>query len=281
VPDSWNPPTGPPNGTPVHPADAKREIEDAVDAARAHDQTLRARVAVLAAARVEAGARLEAATSEIEDARSLAKRALVGANEAARAGQRADAARLTGAAQVFAMRLRDARAAVAEWEAVVATSSAQRHQLDAGLAENVGRLRAVAAARLPMLGGRKAARSQALVDETVAALSVPVTDLVAQAVAGARAELVAADEAASAGDAVEVTVDDLEREVDYGGTDEILDELRVELGLPSAGTTPEVEVEVDAARPAAEAGTGQHDAGQEEASPPEAPPVSHASGARS
>jgi len=278
VPDSWNPPTGPPNGIPVHPADAKREIEDAVDAARAHDRALRARVAMLAAARVEAGARLEAATSEIEDARALAKRALVGANEAARAGQRADAARLTGAAQVFAMRLRDARAAVAEWEAVVATSSAQRHQLDAGLAENVGRLRAVAAARLPMLGGRKAARSQALVDETVAALSVPVTDLVAQAVADARAELIAADEAASAADAVEVTVDDLEREVDYGGTDEILDELRVELGLPTAGTTPEVEV--DAAGPAAEAGTGHHDAGQEEASPPEAPPVPHASGAR-
>lgn len=279
MPDSWNPPTGPPNGIPVHPADAKREIEDAVDAARAHDRALRARVAMLAAARVEAGARLEAAASEIEDARALAKRALVGANEAARAGQRADAARLTGAAQVFAMRLRDARAAVAEWEAVVAASSAQRHELDAGLAENVGRLRAVAAARLPMLGGRKAARSQALVDETVAALSVPVTDLVAQAVADARAELVAADEAASAADAVEVTVDDLEREIDYGGTDEILDELRVELGLPTAGTTPEVEVEVDAAGPA-EAGAGHHDAGQEEASPPEAPPVPHASGAR-
>jgi hypothetical protein len=129
-----------------------------------------------------------------------------------------------------------------------------------------------------MLGGRKAARSQALVDETVAALSVPVTDLVAQAVADARAELVAADDAASAADAVEVTVDDLEREVDYGGTDEILDELRVELGLPTAGTTPEVEV--DAAGPAGEAGTGHRDAGQDEASPPEVPPVPHASGAR-
>jgi hypothetical protein len=282
VPDSWNPPTGPPNGIPVHPADAKREIEHAVGAARAHDQTLRARVAMLAAARFEAGARLQAATSEIEDAHALVKRALVGANEAARAGQRADAARLTGAAQVFAMRLRNARTAVAEWEAVVAASSAQRQELDAALAENVGRLRAVAAARLPMLGGRKAARSQALVDETVSALSVPVTDLVAQAVADARAELVAADEAASADDAVEVTVDDLEREVDYGGTDEILDELRVELGLPTAGTTPEVELEgeVDAAGPAAEAGTGHHEAGQDEASTPEVPPVPHASGAR-
>ena len=37
---------------------------------------------------------------------------------------------------------------------------------------------------------------------------------------------------------MEVTVDDLEREVDYGGTDEILDELRVELGLPTADRRP-------------------------------------------
>jgi hypothetical protein len=276
VPDSWNPPTGPPNGVPVHPADAKRGLEDAVAAATAHDQTLRARVAALAAARVEAGVRLEAATAEIEDARALAKRALVGANEAARAGQRADAARLTGAAQVFAMRLRDARAAVAEWEAVVAAESAQRQELDAALGENVGRLQAVAAARLPMLGGRKAARSQAMVDETVAALSAPVTEIVAQAEADARAALAAADEAARAADAVEVTVDDLEREVDYGGTDEILDELRVELGLPTADSAPED----DAAAPAPEAGAGHPDAGTDDASPPQTPPVPHASGAR-
>jgi len=277
VPDSWNPPTGPPNGVPVHPADAKRELEDAVAAATAHDQTLRARVAALAAARVEAGVRLDAGTAEIEDARALAKRALVGANEAARAGQRADAARLTGAAQVFAMRLRDARAAVAEWEAVVAAENAQRQELDAALGQNVGRLQAVAAARLPMLGGRKAARSQAMVDETVAALSVSVTEIVAQAEADARAALAAADEAARAADAVEVTVDDLEREVDYGGTDEILDELRVELGLPTADSTPED----DAAAPAREAGAGHPDAGTDEASPPQTPPVPHASGARS
>jgi hypothetical protein len=276
VPDSWNPPTGPPNGVPVHPADARRELEDAVAAASARDQTLRARVAALAAARVEAGVRLDAATAEIEDARALARRALVGANEAARAGQRADAARLTGAAQVFAMRLRDARAAVAEWEAVVAAESAQRQELDVALGENVGRLQAVAAARLPMLGGRKAARSQAMVDETVVALSAPVTEIVAQGEADARAALAAADEAASAVDAVEVTVDDLEREVDYGGTDEILDELRVELGLSTADSTPED----DPSAPAPEAGAGHAEAGTDEASPPQTPPVPHASGAR-
>lgn len=279
MPDSWNPPTGPPNGAPVHPADAKREIEDAVAAALAYDQALRARAAALAAARVEAGARLQSATGEAEDARALAKRALDRANEAARAGQRADAARLTGAAQVFAMRLRDARAAVVESEAVVAASGAERQQLDAAFGQNVGRLQAVAAARLPMLSGRKASRSQALVDETVAALAAPVTDIVAQAEADARAALAAADEAASDADAVGVTVDDLEREVDYRGTDEILDELRVELGLPTVGTTPEADA--DAGGRGSGAAGGQPRAGHATSIPPEAPPVPHASGARS
>jgi hypothetical protein len=275
VPDSWNPPTGPPNGVPVHPADAKREIEDAVAAARAHDQTLRAHVAALAAARVEAGARLEAATAEVESSRALAKRALGGANEAARAGQRADAARLTGAAQVFAMRLRDARAAAADAQARLGAANAQRQRVGAAFRENVGRLQAVAAARMPVLSGRKGSRLQALVDETVAALSAPVADLAAHAEAEARAALAAAAQA-DADHVEEVTVDDLEREVDYGGTDEILDELRLELGLPMAGPASESDDDPDARESATDLPTTDA-AG----AVPAPPPVPHASGARS
>ena len=241
MPDSWNPPTGPPNGAPVHPADAKRELEEAVAAARAHDQGLRARAAALAASRVEGVHRFEVAAAEAEDARTLAKRALGRANESARAGQRADAAKWTGAAQVFAMRLRDARAVIADTEAMRAASGTQRQQLDAALGENIGRLQALAAARLPMMSGRKAARSQALVDETVAALSVPVTELVARAEAEARAALASADEEGPEAEAAEVGLDDLEREVDFESTDEILDELRAELGLPTVGPTSEAD----------------------------------------
>lgn len=275
MPDSWNPPTGPPNGVPVHPADAKREIEDAVAAARAHDQTLRAHVAALAAARVEAGAGLEAATAEVESSRALAKRALGGANEAARAGQRADAARLTGAAQVFAMRLRDARAAAADAQARLGAANAQRQRVGAAFRENVGRLQAVAAARMPVLSGRKGSRLQALVDETVAALSAPVADLAAHAEAEARAALAAAAQA-DADHVEEVTVDDLEREVDYGGTDEILDELRLELGLPMAGPASESDDDPDARESATDLSTTDATGAV-----PAAPPVPHASGARS
>jgi hypothetical protein len=294
VSDSWNPPTGPPNGVPVHPAAAKREIEDAVAAARTNDQILRARVAAVAAARVEAEARLEATTVDAEDSRALAMRALGGAYEAARAGQRADSARLTGAAQVFAMRLRDARAALADAESRLSATNALQRQVDAALVENVGRLRAVAAARLPVLSGRKGSRSLALVDETMVALSAPVADIAAHAEAEARVRLAAA-ERAEADHVDEVTVDDLEREVDYSGTEEILDELRLELGLPTAGPSsagaddsgmPEGEDESGApAAPDGGTGAPARDGGADdslraaEGAVTEAPPVPHVSGA--
>ena len=285
MPESWNPPTGPPNGAPVHPADAKRELEDAVAAARAHDHDLRARAVALAGSRVEAAHRLEVAITEADDARTLAKRALGRANESARAGQRADAAKWTGAAQVFAMRLRDARTVVADAEAMAASWGSQRQQLDAALGENVGRLQALAAARLPMMGGRKASRSQALVDEAVAELSVPVTDIVARAEAEARAALAAADEAGTEAEAAEMAVDDLEREVDFASTDDILDELRAELGLPAAGPTADDDNGAASSEAAAGATAGSSeppvtdDAAR--ASTAGSPPVPHASGARS
>jgi hypothetical protein len=282
VPESWKPPSGPPNGAPVHPNDAKREIDDAVVAAQRVDQTLRSQLATVAASRVVAGARLVAATTEVDEATALAKRALTKANEAARAGQRAEAAKLTGAARVFAVRLRDGRAAVADAESTVAGADRRRVELDAALTENVGRLQAVAAARLPILGGRKARGSQTLVDETVAALSAPATGLVARAEADAHAALEAAAEADDGLDALEVADDDLEREVDDAGTDEILDALRTELGLPPVGPAP------TAAAPADREAAGESDgrdteapAGDADPGRPAAAPVPHASGARS
>lgn len=228
--NAWNPPTGPPNGVPVRSADARREIDAALDAARARDRTLRADVVAIATARVHASDRLAVATEEAAEARSLAKRALTRSNESARAGQRADAAKWTAAAQVFAMRLRDAREQVKALEMRLATAADQARRTEIALDENVGRLEAVVVSRLPMLSGRKASRAERAVDEVVAAISVPTGDLVAGAAEAARA----ADQQAAAdgGAAAPVSDDDLEHEVDFEGADAILDELRSELGLP-------------------------------------------------
>jgi hypothetical protein len=230
VTESWSPPTGPPNGVPVRPNDARHDIEAAAAAARAEDQRLRAEVAAVSAARVLAAAAVERASAEADEARTLAKRALGKANESARAGQRADAARWTAAAEVFAKRLVDARARVAEAEQVLAAASQQHDRVRTGLTRNAGRLQAVAAARLPVLSGRRANKARQLLDETVFELRAPVDDLVAQGEADAGAAL-----AAEAEDDVDVEVaeDDLERELDVSGTDEVLDELRSELGLPT------------------------------------------------
>jgi phage shock protein A len=228
---SWSPPTGPPNGAPVRSADARHEIEDAIDQARRHDRELRAEIIAASTARTRAADRRAAASAEVGEARSLAQRALRQANDAARAGQRADAAKLTGAARVFALRMRDAHQQVAWLEQQVAAATQRTQQVHTALSENVGRLKAVAAARLPVLSGRKAARAQQAVDETVAAISAPTSDLLVRGAEAARAAL---DEQAAAGGAVvPVAEDDLENEVDLDGADAILDELRDELGLPA------------------------------------------------
>ena len=238
---SWNPPTGPPNGAPVSVDDARSEIESAITAARNLDGELRGQVVAVATERVRATDRLPFAVDEIDDARSLAKRALVQSDDAARAGQRDEAAKCTAAAQVFAMRARDARAEAEALEAQVSATNERIARLERACAENVGRLEAVAAARLPVLRGRKAARAQDAVDATVAELRQPLDD----AVAGAMR--IASEAAAAEADRAEVVVadEDLEKEVDFAGVDEILAELRDELGLlaphPRGGDAPPVE----------------------------------------
>lgn len=229
---SWNPPTGPPNGVPVSANDARYEIESAITAAQNLDGELRRQVVAAATDRIRCADRLPAAAAEADDARNLARRALVQANDAARAGQRDEAAKWTAAAQVFAMRVRDARSEVAALEQRVAAAGDRIAQLERACAENAGRLEAVAAARLPVLRGRKAAKARHAVDTTLAELRRPLDDAVAEGTRVAR-EAAAAEAEADAD--VEVADEDLEREVDFDGADAILAELRDELGLPAPG----------------------------------------------
>ena len=232
----WNPPTGPPNGVPLRPAEARREVEAAVAAARARDAELRAEIAAEAGRSIHAAAALDAAAADAEDAAELAMRALERSHQSALAGQRAESAKWTAAAQVFAMRLRDARARAATLEAGAAAGMERTRRAEVGLTENVRRLEAVLAARLPMVPGRKGARLQAAADEVVAELCRPVAEAVTAAEGEAR-RAVAAAAADADGDPVEpVAEDELEQEVDLASTEPILDELRAELGL--AGTEP-------------------------------------------
>lgn len=239
MPDtSWNPPTGPPNEAFVRPADARYELESAIRAAQARDGELRDEVAQLATARVRAADRLDAARADLDEARSLAERALRRADETARKGERDESAKWTGAARVFAQRLHDARQRIAALEAELAALAGRAEQAEAAIRENARRLQAVAAARLPVLSGRRARRLQEDVDATLATVGASTDDIVARATTAAE---VAAEAEAEEGDGVApVTDDELEHELDLDGADEVLDELRTELGLrpesePAAG----------------------------------------------
>ena len=133
----------------------------------ARDRELRGEIAALARPGIEAAGEAEDAAAERPRRRSLAKRALQRSEESARAGQRADAARWTGAARVFALRLRDARARLAGLEAE-GRCSPPGATAESALAANVAGLNQVAVARLASLSARKAAKLQAAVDEAAA-----------------------------------------------------------------------------------------------------------------
>jgi molecular chaperone DnaK len=225
----WNPPTGPPNDVRLRPAEARRQISEAIEAAQARDRELREHISALTTRRVELAVELAAATADEAKARALAKRALLRADESAREGQRADAARWDGAARVFALRMRDAGARVAALEAQMPETAAAVARVQSAMVANAAHLNQVAVARLATLNARKAARLQEAVDDARAEVSAPVDFLVAASEREARAALEAAGALASAAPAVPVDVDDLEGEVDLAAADSLLDELRAEL----------------------------------------------------
>jgi hypothetical protein len=225
----WNPPTGPPNDVRLRPAEARRQIAEAIEAAQARDRELREEISVLTTRRVELTVELAAAADDEAKARDLAKRALVQSGESARAGHRAEATRWDGAARVFALRMRDARARVEALEAQVPEAAAAIARVRSAMVANAAHLNQVAVARLATLNARKAARLQEAVEDAKAEVGAPVDFLVAASEREARAALEAAGAQDSAAPPVPVDDDDLEGEVDLSGADALLDELRAEL----------------------------------------------------
>ena len=230
----WNPPTGPPNDVRLRPAEARRQIAQAIEAAQVRDQELRDEVTALTTRRVELTVELAAAVGDAAEARELAKRALVRSEEAARDGQRADAARWTDAARVFALRMRDAGARAATLEAQVPETLAAVRRVQAAMTANAAHLDQVAVARLASLPARKAGRMQEAVADAKADVTAPIDFLVAASEREARAALEAAGALASAAPVVPVDEDDLEDEVDLDAADPLLDELRAELAPEDA-----------------------------------------------
>jgi hypothetical protein len=237
---SWNPPVGPPNGDPIPASDARHEVEEAIETARARDRDLRVALVDAVTARGRAAGRIAAVASQADDARRLAKRALARSIAAGRAGNRDDEAAWTAAAKVFAMRLRDERERAAALERTVADADERIQRVERAITENAGRLQAVAAARVPMMSARRAARLRSAVGETVGAITAP-TDLVARTMEAVQAEAAEPDAAGedhvdgTRPDAPQAQVADLEREVDLDSVADVLDELRAEMSQEERG----------------------------------------------
>jgi hypothetical protein len=265
----WNPPTGPPNDVRLRPAEARRQIAEAIDAAQARDRELREEISVLTTRRVELTVELAAAADDEAKARDLAKRALVQSGESARAGHRAEATRWDGAARVFALRMRDARARIEALEAQLPEAAAAIARVRSAMVANASHLNQVAVARLATLNARKAARLQEAVEDAKAEVSAPVDFLVAASEREARAALEAAGALAAAAPPVPVDDDDLEGEVDLSAADALLDELRAELA-PDEPEAEEASPDEAAPDPDPDEATLDPEPDMEEPAPPPA-----------
>jgi len=265
----WNPPTGPPYDARLRPAEARRQIAEAIEAAQARDRELREEISVLTTRRVELTVELAAAADDEAKARDLAKRALVQSGESARAGHRAEATRWDGAARVFALRMRDARARIEALEAQLPEAAAAIARVRSAMVANAAHLNQVAVARLATLNARKAARLQEAVEDAKAEVSAPVDFLVAASEREARAALEAAGALAAAAPPVPVDDDDLEGEVDLSAADALLDELRAELA-PDEPVAEEASPDEAAPDPDPDEATLDPEPDMEEPAPPPA-----------
>ncbi len=226
----WNPPTGPPNDVRLRPADARRQVTQAISAAQARDRELRDEVAALTARaawswRPSWRPRSPPPPSPASwpSGRSCAPRS--------RPGKASGPTPPAGPTPPGSspLRMRDARARAAALEPQVPGSVAAVERAKAAMVANAAHLNQVALARMVALNPRKAARLQEEVEDAKAEVSAPVDFLVAATEREARAALEAAGALATAAPTVPVALDDLEDEVDLAAADPLLDELRAEL----------------------------------------------------
>src|SRR5690606_22275040 len=150
-----------------------------------------------------------------DEARRLAERALTGEHDARRGGRRDEAARYEGAARVFALRLRDARAEHEALERRIAAATEEIDRVRRDCEENAGGVAAGGPwARLPLGRGRKAAGPRQLAADVLGELRRPIGALVAQA--GAPARDAAAREVGAPVDPAVLAVADEDLELELG-----------------------------------------------------------------
>lgn len=150
------------------------QIEQALQEAQKRDGELREQAARVIAHRTEVEMRLGRAVEESAKAREQAGQALRNADAATRAGKAEDADKWTRAAQALALQMQAKESEVENLKAQHATASEQADLAKRQANENALQLQELAAKRMELVGKLEQAKMQEAVNRTMEQLNRPV-----------------------------------------------------------------------------------------------------------
>jgi phage shock protein A len=215
--------------------DPEVEIRMAIDDAKRKDQDLRNQAAKVIAHKTQLESKIGRAAEDVGEAREMAKKALLRAEDAKTAGDDVGVTKWTQSAQSLAMKLQASENNLASLKTQFESSISQADQAKAAVQANAMKLQELSAKRMELVGTLEQAKMQETVNEAVSSISssvddsVPSLDEVEDKIERRKAEAMAKAELH------EVTPEgaeaELRKEIDMAQADEKLSELKAELGI--------------------------------------------------
>ena len=211
------------------------EIEQAIQESREQDQNLRNQAAKVIAHRAQIERKIEKTADTVGEAREMAKKALLRAEDARNEGNTEGVEKWTRAAQSLALKLQAAENNLNglkdQYEIAVGQSDAAKSAVE----QNAMRLQELAARRMELLGRLQQAKMQEAVNSAVESMGSAldfeapsldrVEEKIEERVAKAQANVELRESTPAGAEA------ELREAISLAGADSKLEELRAELGL--------------------------------------------------
>lgn len=215
--------------------DPEVEIEQAIQEARRQDQVLRNQAAKVIAHRTQLEAKIEKAADTVGEAREMAKKALLRAEDARSQGDVDSLNKWTQAAQSLALKLQAGENNLNGLKDQYEISVTQAEDAKRAVQSNAMRLQELAAKRMELVGQLQQAKMQEAVNSAVESISAsmeveaPSLDKVQDKIQARLSEAKARAELREA--TPEGTEAELREAISLAQADTKLEELKAELGL--------------------------------------------------
>lgn len=211
------------------------EIEQAIQESRKQDQSLRNQAAKVIAHRAQLERKIEKSADDVGEAREMAKKSLLRAEEAKNTGDTEGVEKWTRAAQSLALKLQAAENNLNGLKDQYEIAVGQSDDAKSAVEQNAMRLQELAAKRMELLGRLEQAKMQEAVNSAVesmgSALDIEAPSLdrveekIEQRVASAQAKAELREATPEGAEA------ELREAISLASADSKLEELKAELGL--------------------------------------------------